>query len=239
MDKILWEKIQEYDLDKPYSQYGFSTRLEKDNYWTKDFTQKAILEYKKFMYLAGTSELMVSPSEIIDIVWHQHLTFTKSYEDFCRVIGKKIHHIPSTHNRDEADRFKQAKEHTNNLYKETFGRQPEEIWKYASMYESLELPKAKYKLRTFIIIGLLVFAALILPFYFFLSPVYPLIEGPEFMLCYIIISIAVFISLLLFDRFYFTKLMRGFKEFSFIKHLQPSEVLYLETKILKSPFMEK
>src|SRR5262249_27909909 len=99
MKNELWEKILEFDFDDPPSQYGFSTRLANENYWTKKFTQKAILEYKKFMYLAATSESMVSPSEIIDVVWHQHLIFTKSYREFCAVIGKEVQHVPSTHNR--------------------------------------------------------------------------------------------------------------------------------------------
>ena len=51
---------------------------------------EAIEEYKKFMYLAATSNQMVSPSEIVDIVWHQHLIFTQSYKEFCDILGKKI-----------------------------------------------------------------------------------------------------------------------------------------------------
>ena len=78
MNHELWNKISEYNFDEPMSEYGFSTRLANENFWTKDFTEKAIAEYKKFMYLAATSDLMVSPSEIIDVVWHQHLIFTQS-----------------------------------------------------------------------------------------------------------------------------------------------------------------
>ena len=87
MDNLLWNKILEFDLDSPFSEYGFSTRLADENYWTKNFTTKAILEYKKFMYLAGTSDFMVSPSEVIDTVWHQHLIYTQSYNDFCQLLG--------------------------------------------------------------------------------------------------------------------------------------------------------
>jgi len=70
------------------SEYGFSTRLANENYWTIDFTKKAVAEYKKFKYLAATSELMVSHSEIVDVVWHQHLIFTNSYSELCRMLGK-------------------------------------------------------------------------------------------------------------------------------------------------------
>lgn len=54
----LWNKIQDFDFDSPISEYGFSTRLASENYWTCNFTEEAILEYKKFMYLAATSDFM-------------------------------------------------------------------------------------------------------------------------------------------------------------------------------------
>ena len=63
MDAALWNKILEFDFDSPPSEYGFSTRLARENYWTRNFTRQAILEYKKLMYLAATSDMMVSPSE--------------------------------------------------------------------------------------------------------------------------------------------------------------------------------
>jgi hypothetical protein len=97
MNKELWYKIQQFEFDSQVVEYGFVTRLANENYWTKDFTEQAIVEYKKFMYLVVTSEFMVSPSEIVDTVWHQHLIFTQSCQDFCALIGKQIQHIPSTY----------------------------------------------------------------------------------------------------------------------------------------------
>lgn len=104
-----WQSVLAYDLDKPASEYGFSTLLAKENYWTKKFTESAIIEYKKFMYLAATSDLMVLPSEIVDIVWHQHLVFTQSYQEFCNILGKPIQHVPSTHNKVDFEKFKAAR----------------------------------------------------------------------------------------------------------------------------------
>ncbi len=130
------------------SEYGFSTRLANENFWTKDFTQKAILEYKKFMYLAATSDFMVSPSEIVDTVWHQHLIFTHSYQEFGRLLGKQIQHIPSTHNKEDFQKFKQAKDRTTQLYETNFGSQPKGIWECVGMYESLNLKKANSRKDT-------------------------------------------------------------------------------------------
>ena len=65
MNTELWNKILAFDFDSPPGEYSFSIRMANENYWTTNFTKQAILEYKKFMYLAATSEFMVSPSEII------------------------------------------------------------------------------------------------------------------------------------------------------------------------------
>lgn len=54
MNQKLWENILQFDFDNPLSEYGFSIRLADENYWTKNFTAQAILEYKKFMYMAAT-----------------------------------------------------------------------------------------------------------------------------------------------------------------------------------------
>src|SRR3954463_5783550 len=93
-----WNKVLAHDFDQPFTSFGFSTRVARENFWTRNFTGKAIIEYKKFMYLAATSEMMVSPSPIIDKVWHEHLMFSKSYREFCQVLGKDIQHVPATHN---------------------------------------------------------------------------------------------------------------------------------------------
>ena len=102
MNTALWKQIEAFDLEQPFSEYGFALRLAKENYWTSSFTSKAIREYKKFMYLAATSDAMVSPSRVVDAVWHQHLTFTQSYGELCAILGKTVQHIPS--NRSAADR---------------------------------------------------------------------------------------------------------------------------------------
>ena len=229
MNNIPWVNVSEFDLDDPMSEYGFSTRLANENYWTRDFTKKAIVEYKKFMYLAGTSDFMVSPSEIVDVVWHQHLIFTNSYTEFCNILGKNIQHVPSTHNKEDHEKFRQAKERTKKLYNETFGEQPPEIWDYSDMYESLHLPKAKWKIRTFLVIGILAFIALIGPFYQVLYPLYIKIDNPYFIIGYLILILLAFIFLETYNRQQLMKIVAGFSRFSFIHSLQPPELVFLKT----------
>jgi len=108
-NQSLWNSVRSFNLDESDDPYNFSVRLAFENKWSQYATQQAIIEYKKFMFLAATSNNMVSPSEIVDIVWHQHLIFTQSYNLFCALLGKRIEHIPSTHNPDEKLKFTQAK----------------------------------------------------------------------------------------------------------------------------------
>lgn len=232
MDNLLWNKISAFDFNSPVSEYGFSTRLAKENFWTRNFTDRALSEYRKFMYLAATSEWMVSPSEIIDQVWHQHLVFTQSYAEFCSLIGKSVQHIPSTQNKEESQKFIQAKERTIKLYNETFGKQPEEIWNYPDMYASLNLPKATFKIRSFIIVGILSFFLLITPFYFLLKPVYIQIVNPDFISGYIPIAGLIFIVLELYNRSHFLKIVRNFKPYTFFYDLQAQELIYLKSRRL-------
>lgn len=232
MNTPLWNNILQFDFDTPRSEYGFSIRLANENFWTKEFTESAILEYKKFMYLAATSDMMVSPSEIIDVVWHQHLIFTQSYQDFCNLIGKQVQHVPSTHNRDEAERFRQAKERTKKLYAENFGKWPSVIWEYSGMYESLRLKKARFKLRSVIIVGIFIFIAAIAPAYWLLRPLYVKIGNPEFIIGFLILAGLTFAALEIYNRAQLRQMVDGFDSDSFIFKLHPFEVIYLQTQKL-------
>jgi hypothetical protein len=229
-----WQKTLEFDFDSPKSEYNFSTRLAKENYWTKNFTAKAIVEYKKFMYLAATSDLMVSPSEVIDIVWHQHLVFTQSYRDFCGILGKQIQHVPSTHNTVDFEKFKAAKDRTFTLYHKQFGQPPHEVWSARGMYETLNLEKAKIKVRSFILFGLLAFALLTIPAYFILRPLYANFGNPNFPLLYIGMSVAAIIFLRIYNRMRVDAIVSEIHNDSFLFNLHPFEVAYLKTKSVET-----
>ena len=232
MNTNLWINVHDFDLDNPPSEYSFSTRLAKENHWTIQFTEAAILEYKKFMYLAAMSDNMVSPSEIIDVVWHQHLIFSQSYSKFCQILGKRIEHVPSTHNRNEFEKFKQAKERTRNLYNQTFGEAPSHIWDNRDIYESLQLPKAKYKTRTFIIVGILLSLFLLFPAYLLLKSTYAAINSPLFFSIYVsTIAVAIF-ALEVYNTTSLTKWINSRDKSAFIFHLLPEEVIYLKSGLI-------
>lgn len=230
----LWENILAYDLDDNSSEYGFVLRLANENYWTKDFTQRAIKEYKKFMYLAATSDFMVSPSEIIDIVWHQHLIFTQSYQQFCDVLGKQIQHIPSTHNKEDFKKFKRAKDRTIEEYRENFGEMPDDIWQFNSMFDSLNLTKAKFKIRTVLVFSILAVVLISIPAYYFLRPLYLTINNPDFIYGYLAIILFAFLLLEFFNRKRLKDITRLFDKSSFIFNLDAYELVYLKTQRIEN-----
>lgn len=234
MNKDLWEKIELFDFDHPPSEYDFTLRLAHENYWTRNFTKQAILEYKKFMYLAAVSDMMVSPSEIVDTAWHQHLIFTKSYSEFCTILGKQIQHIPSTHNKEDFQKFKLAKERTTKLYETHFGKQPKSIWDHSNPYESLNLKKSNFKLRTSLIIGIIAFIVLSFPLYFLLKPLYLSIKNPDFIFLFLGLIIASIVGLEWYNRRKSAQTIHLFDKDSFVFDLQPYELIYLNNRNISS-----
>lgn len=230
MDKLLWDKVVAFDFDNPPAEYSFTIRLADENHWTKSFTNQAILEYKKFMYLAATSNGMVSPSKIVDIVWHQHLIFTQSYDQFCDTLGKNIQHIPSTHDKKDFKKFQEAATRTKQLYIASFGEQPKNIWKHEDMLDSLNLRKSRLGLTTFILIGVVAFLGALFPLAEVLEPVYKTINGPDFLKGLLFLSVVTFILLEVFNQVQLKKIITKADKHSFLYKLKPSELIYLKTQ---------
>jgi hypothetical protein len=132
----LWTKINDFQLDVPGDAFTFSDRVTRENGWTKNYTKRVILEYKKFIYLCCFSEKGVTPSDPVDQVWHLHLTYTKSYWiDFCQnTLGKQIHHNPTKGGANEAKKFINYYEHLKDIYRYHFDNDPpRDIWQPADV----------------------------------------------------------------------------------------------------------
>ncbi len=128
----LWQRIQEFSLDAQNASFPFSKKLAKEENWSSEFTQRAIEEYKKFVYLCCISPNGASPSEIVDKVWHMHLIYTQNYwEDFCpNVLKMNLHHHPSNGGIEEKYKLRNWFSETLENYKEIFQQEaPDEIWK--------------------------------------------------------------------------------------------------------------
>jgi len=229
MDTILWQKVLEFNLNEPIRGYGFSTRLANENNWTRNFTKQAIHEYKKFMYLAAIQDQMVSPSDIVDIVWHQHLIFTQSYQRFCEILGKRIEHIPGTHDRQDWEKLKLARNRLSTLYIESFGQQPGQYWHCRSIYEPLSLDKSPLKINAFLALGLLGTLFLYLAIAALIKPMYVKIDNPEFLIGFITITSVVFVSLELYSRMKLNEFVQRADRDSFLFNLSPAELIYLQS----------
>lgn len=130
-DETLWSRIQNFSLDAPDSDFPFSKKLAKEENWTLEFAQKAIQEYKKFVYLCCVLPNGASPSETVDKVWHMHLIYTQSYwEEFCpNILKRKLHHHPSKGGVKEKTKHQNWFSDTLRSYREIFQQEaPKDIW---------------------------------------------------------------------------------------------------------------
>jgi hypothetical protein len=127
----LWQNIQDFQLDDPEVDFTFSERLARENGWTKVYTERVIIEYKKFIFLCCISSDGVTPSDPVDQAWHLHLTYTQSYwAGLCRnVLGQEIRHNPTRGGRAEAGKFNSYYTRTQQLYTQFFNiAPPVDIW---------------------------------------------------------------------------------------------------------------
>lgn len=226
MNDLLWDKLKDYTFDKPNGEYNFSIRLAHENCWTENFTKGAIQEFKKFMYLAAISDEMVSPSEIVDKVWHQHLLFTKSYQEFCSILGKQIQHIPSTHHKDDFKNFKEAKEHTEKLYLENFGAMPDDYWKSSTMLESFQLKQSGFDVSR--ITKLVIAASVLLLFglYFIFRETISGVKNDQFYVTYFVVILLSLAILYRFNMLEKKEFIKAVRSQSLIKNLSRPEIIY-------------
>jgi hypothetical protein len=131
----LYDRIKKFQLDDQNVKVTFSIKLGWEYRWSKVYIIRAIQEYKKFIFLAMVSEHIVSPSTVVDRVWHHHLLFTHSYwNDFCgKILHKSLHHSPGSGSKEDMDKNKRLYKLTLATYRHYFGDPPDDIWDDPSM----------------------------------------------------------------------------------------------------------
>lgn len=148
MKKELWVRLRQYRFgnlvpvtlaDRVKGAFGttdaftraFAAKVAKKHGWTEEFAFLAIREYKKFVYMGCVSHYDVTPSKVIDIVWHEHQLFTRGYREFCRdVLKQHFDHSPELIPFDEqTEQFSAQYQKTLAFYEHEFGvAPPAEIW---------------------------------------------------------------------------------------------------------------
>jgi hypothetical protein len=131
----LYFKIRTFKLDFPDVVIPFSAKLAGEYQWSQVYTLRAIQEYKKFIFLAMVADHIVSPSAVVDRVWHHHLLFTHSYwEDLCgKVLHRQLHHTLGFGGKEEATKKYHLYELTIDTYQKYFGTPPDDIWDHPPM----------------------------------------------------------------------------------------------------------
>lgn len=127
----LWQELLLFRFDAHDTALPFSARLAKEERWGLVFAQRAIEEYRRFLFLMCVAEYPVTPSVIVDKVWHLHLCDTRSYwEQLCgRTVGRELHHLPTQGAEGDEEKFAQQYRQTLQSYREWFGKDPpRDLW---------------------------------------------------------------------------------------------------------------
>lgn len=127
--KDLWDRVQAHDFE-PDTTLNFTRRLARDHGWSLETTRAAIDAYRRFCFLAVVSPTPVTPSEIVDEVWHQHLIYTRDYwAIWCGLVLKaSLHHDPTPGGSEAQQTYRRQYAETLALHERFFGPPPADIW---------------------------------------------------------------------------------------------------------------
>lgn len=120
---LRWQRIESFELP-------ITDALASEMDWDLAFIQIASMEYKKFVFLSSLYPDRMVPSIHVDTVWHMHLLYTRSYQNFCRnaLQVEFLHHEPSSGGSEEESKYKSLYLNTLIVYEEFFGSPPVAIW---------------------------------------------------------------------------------------------------------------
>ena len=127
----LWDRVTEVFGGSDASTKAFASKIARKHGWTTRFALRAIDEYRKFVFLGVSSDIIVTPSKVIDTVWHEHLLFTRAYREFCRdVLERDFDHNPELiPTDDQTSVYAQQFAATLARYRSEFNtRPPFDVW---------------------------------------------------------------------------------------------------------------
>ncbi len=137
MNHRLWAGIEAFSFDRIGTELKFKARLARENGWSESFAERAIEEYRRFIYLCCEAGHPCSPSDVVDQVWHLHLCYTRSYWiDLCHeTLGRQLHHGPTQGGVAEAEKFSDWYGQTLQSYQKAFGCLPTaDLWPSVAGY---------------------------------------------------------------------------------------------------------
>ena len=127
----LWQQVAEAFGGADAATKAFADKLARKLGWNSPFALRAVAEYRKFVYLGMVSDFPVTPSKVIDQVWHEHQLFTQAYRRFCdEILGRHFDHHPELIPADEQlANYEAQYRGTLALYQQEFNQDPPpDIW---------------------------------------------------------------------------------------------------------------
>ncbi|MDO6590272.1 MULTISPECIES: hypothetical protein [Rhodobacterales] len=125
-DRKLWHRLEGYSFHERPLTRSLIEQLRDATSYDVDVCYTVVEEYRRFMYLIGSTGEDLTPSPIVDQVWQLHIADEKAYfRDFCpRIIGRTIHRP------EDLPPFADdpAYERTLDYYAQEFGRAQVQYW---------------------------------------------------------------------------------------------------------------
>jgi hypothetical protein len=153
--RALLERIQAFSFDDGAPALPFADRLARENDWSPRHAQRAIEEYRRFIFLATVAGHPVTPSDQVDQVWHLHLLYTRLYwSRFCaEVLQHDLHHQPTVGGPEEGRKFARWYERTLASYRQYFGDPPSDIWPAAAIRFGDDIHHVRVNLKRNIVVS--------------------------------------------------------------------------------------
>jgi hypothetical protein len=128
-EQELWRRITLHDFE-PDTPLNFTRRLARDHGWSLEQARAAVDAYRCFCFLAVVSPTPVTPSEIVDEVWHQHLVYSRDYWTiWCgERLQAPLHHDPTPGGPDAQMTYRRQYAETLALHERMFGPPDPDIW---------------------------------------------------------------------------------------------------------------
>lgn len=130
-DDPLWSRLQAFEFDIAGDSLTFTRRLARENDWPQTFARRVVEEYRRFIYLTQRAGHPVTPSDEVDLAWHLHLVYTRSYwDELCaQVLERPLHHGPTRGGRAEDAKYHDWYAKTLESYTRLSGSAPPaDIW---------------------------------------------------------------------------------------------------------------
>jgi len=117
------EKIMNWDLSRVREYL-----INREGFEPSD-VDKRIKEYRRFLVLVLMHGSTVPISEPVDVIWHNHILFTKDYMKMGNaVFGHYLHHHPTVNDEENIALAGNYKNNTLSAYQKLFGKVDRKYW---------------------------------------------------------------------------------------------------------------